>query len=225
MCGSGTFLTEAAMIACNIPANINRKGFAFEKWHDLVQAFTQHCVDRYGMDEVLTWYFEVWNEPNLYPLFWDGTKAQYFELYKQSALAVKSVDKRLKIGGPSTSNFVPDTRFDGEITDDEVSEAVFNTEDITKNLYQVTNQITQEGTYKNRYDVTLLVNGLPLVFIELKNINVKLADDLSAIEMVLKGSYPAFFFKASSETQGLIHWTNNEFGVTAMDWIVGGSGE
>jgi hypothetical protein len=57
----------------------------------------------------------------------------------------------------------------------------------------------------------------------LKNINVKLADDLSAIEMVLKGSYPAFFFKASSETQGLIHWTNNEFGVTAMDWIVGGS--
>ncbi len=37
MCGSGTFLTEAAMIACNIPANINRKGFAFEKWHDFDQ--------------------------------------------------------------------------------------------------------------------------------------------------------------------------------------------
>ncbi len=34
MCGSGTLLTEAAMIACNIPANINRKEFAFEKWHD-----------------------------------------------------------------------------------------------------------------------------------------------------------------------------------------------
>lgn len=34
MCGSGTFLTEAAMIACNIPANINRKGFAFQKWPD-----------------------------------------------------------------------------------------------------------------------------------------------------------------------------------------------
>ena len=34
MCGSGTFLAEAAMIACNIPANINRKEFAFEKWKD-----------------------------------------------------------------------------------------------------------------------------------------------------------------------------------------------
>ena len=37
MCGSGTILTEAAMIACNIPVNINRKGFAFEKWHDFDQ--------------------------------------------------------------------------------------------------------------------------------------------------------------------------------------------
>ncbi|AJA69461.1 RNA methyltransferase [Myroides odoratimimus] len=34
MCGSGTILTEAAMIACNIPANINRKEFAFERWND-----------------------------------------------------------------------------------------------------------------------------------------------------------------------------------------------
>ncbi|KAA5825219.1 glycoside hydrolase [Algibacter amylolyticus] len=111
-------------------ANITPADDTFEKWHDLVKAFTQHCVDRYGMEEVLTWYFEVWNEPNLYPLFWDGTKSQYFELYKQSALAVKSVDSRLKIGGPSTSNFVPDTRFDGETTNDKASDAVFNTEDI-----------------------------------------------------------------------------------------------
>lgn len=111
-------------------ANITPAEDSFEKWHDLIKAFTQHCVNRYGIEEVLTWYFEVWNEPNLYPLFWDGTKSQYFELYKQSALAVKSIDKRLKIGGPSTSNFVPDTRFDGEVTNDEVSEAVFNTKDI-----------------------------------------------------------------------------------------------
>lgn len=111
-------------------ANITPAEDSFGKWHDLVQAFTQHCVDRYGMDEVLTWYFEVWNEPNLYPLFWDGTKSQYFELYKQSALAVKSVDERLKVGGPSTSNFVPDTRFDGEITNDEASDAVFAADDI-----------------------------------------------------------------------------------------------
>ncbi len=111
-------------------AKITPADDSFEKWHDLVKAFTQHCVDRYGIEEVRTWYFEVWNEPNLYPLFWDGTKSQYFELYKQSALAVKSVDNSLKIGGPSTSNFVPDSRFDGEVTDDKASENVFNTDDI-----------------------------------------------------------------------------------------------
>lgn len=45
MCGSGTFLIEAAMIACNIPANINRKGFAFEKWKDFDSVLYQKIVD------------------------------------------------------------------------------------------------------------------------------------------------------------------------------------
>lgn len=111
-------------------AKTTPKEDTFEKWHDLVKAFTQHCVDRYGMDEVSKWYFEVWNEPNLDWAFFDGTKSQYFELYKQSALAVKSVDSRLKVGGPSTSNFVPDSRFDGAREDRSVSDKLFTTEDI-----------------------------------------------------------------------------------------------
>lgn len=45
MCGSGTFLTEAAMIACNIPANINRKEFAFEKWEDFDEELFDKIVD------------------------------------------------------------------------------------------------------------------------------------------------------------------------------------
>jgi putative N6-adenine-specific DNA methylase len=45
MCGSGTFLAEAAMIACNIPANINRKEFAFEKWHDFDQDLFDKIVE------------------------------------------------------------------------------------------------------------------------------------------------------------------------------------
>lgn len=45
MCGSGTLLTEAAMIACNIPANINRKEFAFEKWHDFDEDLFNKIVD------------------------------------------------------------------------------------------------------------------------------------------------------------------------------------
>ncbi len=45
MCGSGTFLTEAAMIACNIPANINRKEFAFEKWPDFDEDLFHKIID------------------------------------------------------------------------------------------------------------------------------------------------------------------------------------
>jgi len=111
-------------------ANITPDESKYGEWHDLVQAFTQHCVDRYGIDEVLNWYFEVWNEPNLTRGFWDGTRSQYFELYRQSVTAVRSVDNRLKVGGPSTSNFVPDSRFDGESTDPEASNEVFTTDDI-----------------------------------------------------------------------------------------------
>ncbi|MCB4807930.1 hypothetical protein LG651_06670 [Tamlana sp. 62-3] len=96
-------------------ANITPDESKYNEWHNLVKAFTQHCVDRYGIDEVLTWYFEVWNEPNLHYGFFDGTKSQYFELYKQSVLAVRSVDDRLKVGGPSSSNFVADGRYNGEI--------------------------------------------------------------------------------------------------------------
>ncbi|THD66511.1 class I SAM-dependent RNA methyltransferase [Robertkochia marina] len=45
MCGSGTLLIEAAMIACNIPANINRREFAFEKWPDYDQELFDKIVD------------------------------------------------------------------------------------------------------------------------------------------------------------------------------------
>ena len=93
----------------------------FDKWHDLVRAFARHVVDRYGIDEVSQWRFEVWNEPNLYRGFLDGTRSDYFRLYKASALALKEVSPLLKVGGPATSNFIADHRHDGEITDHQKS--------------------------------------------------------------------------------------------------------
>ena len=73
------------------------------KWDDLIYQFTKHLVDRYGLDEVARWYFEVWNEPNID--FWVGEpkQATYFELYDHSAAAVKRVSSRLRIGGPATA--------------------------------------------------------------------------------------------------------------------------
>lgn len=93
------------------------------KWSALIKAFCQHVIERYGIEEVRQWYFEVWNEPNLDFGFFDGTKSQYFNLYKVTAEAVKSVDKQLRIGGPATSNFIADSRHEGERTDN--SKSVF----------------------------------------------------------------------------------------------------
>ena len=65
----------------------------------------------------------------------------------------------------------------------------FNTEDWNANLYQVTNQISQEGSYKNRYDVTLLVNGLPLVQIELKRSGIEIKEAFNQINRYQNHSF------------------------------------
>jgi xylan 1,4-beta-xylosidase len=82
----------------------------YAKWDALIRAFAQHLIDRYGIDEVSQWYFEVWNEPNLD--FWAGKPAQptYFELYDHTARDLKSVSPRLRVGGPATAQaaWIPD---------------------------------------------------------------------------------------------------------------------
>ena len=75
----------------------------YAAWDSMIGAFTKHLVDRYGLDEVSQWRFEVWNEPNID--FWVGKPAQatYFELYDHSALAIKRISNRIRVGGPSTA--------------------------------------------------------------------------------------------------------------------------
>ena len=72
-------------------------------WDDLITKFVQHLIERYGIDEVATWYFEVWNEPNLD--FWTGAPRQksYFELYDHTARDIKAVSPKLRVGGPATA--------------------------------------------------------------------------------------------------------------------------
>jgi xylan 1,4-beta-xylosidase len=75
----------------------------YGRWDALIGAFARHLVERYGIDEVSQWYFEVWNEPNLD--FWAGEPKQstYWTLYDHTARALKAVDARLRVGGPATA--------------------------------------------------------------------------------------------------------------------------
>lgn len=87
------------------------------EWVRLVTATVKHWIERYGLEELRTWPFEVWNEPNLVPHFWTGTRTEYFKLYEATARAIKAIDPQLQVGGPSTSVFVPDARYAGETYD------------------------------------------------------------------------------------------------------------
>ena len=82
----------------------------YARWDGLIRAFAEHLVQRYGIDELAQWYFEVWNEPNID--FWTGEpkQATYFELYDHTARALKAVNARLRVGGPATAaaDWVPD---------------------------------------------------------------------------------------------------------------------
>jgi xylan 1,4-beta-xylosidase len=75
----------------------------YAKWDALIAEFAKHLIERYGIDEVSQWYFEVWNEPNLD--FWGGEpkQATYWELYDHSVRALKAVNARLRVGGPATA--------------------------------------------------------------------------------------------------------------------------
>src|SRR5580658_8696568 len=75
----------------------------YGRWAALVETFARHLIDRYGINEVASWYFEVWNEPNLD--FWAGNPKfeTYCRLYDAAAHAIKKASPRLRIGGPATA--------------------------------------------------------------------------------------------------------------------------
>ena len=67
----------------------------------MIYRITKHFTDRYGEEEVRTWYFEVWNEPDGW--FFDGSREEYFKLYEYAARAVKAVCSGYRVGGPSVA--------------------------------------------------------------------------------------------------------------------------
>lgn len=72
-------------------------------WVALIEAFTRHLLQRHGAAEVRSWYFEVWNEPNLDGFWEKADQAAYFDLYTRTAQAIKAIDPQLRVGGPATA--------------------------------------------------------------------------------------------------------------------------
>ncbi len=120
----------------------------YRLWDDMMRAFASHLIARYGIAEVATWKFEVWNEPNLD--FWGGTpkQATYFELYDHTARALKAVSPRLQVGGPATAQAAWVTPFLVHVAAEKVPVDFVSTHvyanDTADNVFGTTENISRE---------------------------------------------------------------------------------
>jgi len=74
-----------------------------DQWAGLVDAFVRHVQQRYGKEEVRTWFFEVWNEPNLDGFWEKADQKAYFDLFDLTSKTIKAIDPTLRVGGPATA--------------------------------------------------------------------------------------------------------------------------
>jgi xylan 1,4-beta-xylosidase len=74
---------------------------SYEKWSELVYQWAKHCVDRYGEDEVATWYWETWNEANI--PYWQGTPEEFRKLHDFAIAGVRRAIPNAKVGGPDSA--------------------------------------------------------------------------------------------------------------------------
>jgi xylan 1,4-beta-xylosidase len=80
----------------------------YAKWRELTRQVAAHMVARYGMAEVSTWYWEVWNEPDIF--YWHGTQEEYNQLYDNAVAGVRAAIPLARVGGPATTGPVPGSK-------------------------------------------------------------------------------------------------------------------
>jgi xylan 1,4-beta-xylosidase len=73
----------------------------YDKWGELVFQWVQHCIQRYGREEVDAWYWEVWNEPNIG--YWRGTPEEFHKLHDYAIAGVRRALPTARVGGADTA--------------------------------------------------------------------------------------------------------------------------
>ncbi len=187
----------------------------YARWDALIDAFARHLVERYGIDEVAQWYFEVWNEPNIG--FWSGEphESTYYELYDHTARALKAVSPRLRVGGPSTAQAAWAGRFiahtvEAGVAADFVSSHVY-ANDLTQDVFQndipvPRDQMVCRSVRKVHDEIKASARpDLPLVFSEY---NASFMNEPNVTDSVYMGPWMA---ATISQCDGLIqsmsYWT------------------
>jgi len=184
-------------------------------WDAMITAFARHLVDRYGIDEVSQWDFEVWNEPNLD--FWAGKPAQptYFELYDHTALAIKKVSPRLRVGGPSTAQAAWVTAFlqhckQNNIPVDFASTHVY-ANDTAKDVMGTNEQIPRDRMVcrsVNKVHQEILASPLPSTPLIFSEYNASYANEPDVTDSIYMGPWLAgTISQCDGLTQAMSYWS------------------
>ena len=88
--------------ASTISGKSNNPPKDYAKWGELVRVVTTHLVERYGKQEVLQWYFEVWNEPDID--YWHASPEEYWKLYDYAVAGVRAALPGARVGGPASTS-------------------------------------------------------------------------------------------------------------------------
>ena len=188
---------------------------SYARWDEMIRAFTRHLIERYGIDEVAQWYFEVWNEPNAG--FWGGDPYQptYFELYDHTARTIKSVSPRLRVGGPSTAqaawvaDFIDHCQKNA-VPVDFVSSHVYANDD-SQDVFRSTESIPRDQmvcrAVRKNYDEIKASSmpHLPLIYSEY---NASYANEPNVTDTIFMGPWLASTIsQCDGLTQAMSHWT------------------
>ena len=187
----------------------------YARWDALITAFSQHLVERYGIDEVAQWYFEVWNEPNIG--FWSGEphESTYYELYDHTARALKAVNARLRVGGPSTAQAAWAGRFiahtvEAGVPADFVSSHVY-ANDLTQDVFQndipvPRDQMVCRSVRKAHDEIKASARpDLPLIFSEY---NASYMNEPNVTDSVYMGPWmAATISQCDGLVQAMSYWT------------------
>ncbi len=184
-------------------------------WDQMITAFTRHLIERYGIEEVSKWSFEVWNEPNLD--FWAGRPKQssYFELYDHTVRDIKQVSSRIRVGGPSTAQAAWVAAFlehckQNHVPVDFVSTHVY-ANDTAKDIFGTTEEIPRDRMVcraVGKVHQEIVASAFPRVPLIFSEYNASYANEPDVTDTVYMGPWLA---GTISQCDGLIqsmsYWT------------------
>jgi len=171
-------------------------------WLDLVNAFIIHLINKYGIEEVRDWYFQVWTEYPHQGFHWAGTKKEYFDFYAQTAGQIKEISQSLKVG-PASENFFEGINKSKEFFEYAEKNKIF-LDFYNINLYHNSVPLMEEPVDLSNFYKESTLENIKFKFKE-KNYSIKSA---AKVKELLKKYYPE---AELISTRWNISWNSKEY--------------